>query len=110
MSSFVFGPQVIFKADFSWLETCLASFEVSDANALHYCSFMLHLHQIIAIITSLLSKVTYNTFFWSVYTGFFAEQNLSRLEFCLATHCKNTHYNVISVFRLSAQLFRQWDN
>ena len=63
MSSFVFGAQVVFKADFSWLETCLASFEVSDANALHYCSFMLHLHHIIAIITSLLSKITYNTFF-----------------------------------------------
>ena len=51
------------KAGFSWLETCLASFEVSDANALHYCSFMLHLHHITAIITNLLSKVTYNTFF-----------------------------------------------
>ena len=53
---------------------------------------MLHLHHIIAIIPSLLSKATYNTFFWSVYTGFFAEQNLSRLEFCLATQCKNTQY------------------
>ena len=54
----------VIKADFSCLEICLASFEVSDANALHYCSFMLHdLHHIIAIITSLLSKVTYNTFF-----------------------------------------------
>ena len=72
------------KAGFSWLETCLASFEVSDANALHYCSFMLHLHHIIAIITNWLSEVTYNLF-WRVYTGFFAEQNLSRLEFCLAT-------------------------
>ena len=51
------------KAGFSWLEACLASFEVSDANALHYCSFMLHLHHIIAIITNWLSKVTYNTFF-----------------------------------------------
>ena len=51
------------KAGFSWLETCLASFEVSDANALHYCSFMLHLHHIIAIITIWLSKVTYNNFF-----------------------------------------------
>ena len=40
MSSFVFGPQVVFKADFSWLETCVASFEVSDANALPYCSFI----------------------------------------------------------------------
>ena len=59
--------KVVFKAGFSWLETCLVSF------ALHYCSFMLHLHHI------------------SVYTGFFAEQNLSRLEFCLATQCKNTH-------------------
>ena len=63
MSSFVFGTQVVFKANFSWLETCLASFEVSDANALHYCSFMLHLHHMIVIITSLLSKVTYSTFF-----------------------------------------------
>ena len=53
-----FSRQVFF-----WLETCLVSFEVSDANALHYCSFMLHLHHIIAIITNLLSKVTYNTFF-----------------------------------------------
>ena len=35
MSSFVLGPQVVFKADFSWLESCLASFEVSNANALH---------------------------------------------------------------------------
>ena len=51
------------KAGFSLLETCLASFEVSDANALHYGSFMLHLHHIIAIITNWLSKVTYNTFF-----------------------------------------------
>ena len=51
------------KAGFSWLETCLASFEVSDANALHYCSFMLHLRHIIAIITNWLSKVIYNTFF-----------------------------------------------
>ena len=53
------------KAGFSWLETCLASFEVSDANALHYCSFMLHLQHIIAIITNwlIISKVTYNTFF-----------------------------------------------
>ena len=50
----------MFKASFSWLETCLASFEVSDANALRYCSFML-LHDIIAIITNLISKVTYNT-------------------------------------------------
>ena len=41
----------------------LVSFEVSDANALRYCSFMIHLHDTIAIITSLLSKVTYNTFF-----------------------------------------------
>ena len=38
------------KAVFSWIETCLASFEVSDENALHYCSFVLHLHHIIAII------------------------------------------------------------
>ena len=53
----------MFKAGFSWLETCLASFEVGDANALHYCSFMLQLHKIIAIISNLLSKVTYNTFF-----------------------------------------------
>ena len=51
------------KAGFSWPETCLASFDVSDANALHYCSFMLHLHHIIAIITNWLSKVAYNTFF-----------------------------------------------
>ena len=51
------------KAGISWLETCLASFEVSDANALHSYSFMLHLHHIIAIITNLLSKVTYNPFF-----------------------------------------------
>ena len=51
------------KAGFSWLETCLVSFEVSDANALHYCSVMLHLHHIIAIITNWLSKVTYYTFF-----------------------------------------------
>ena len=51
------------KAGFSSLETCLASFEVSDANALHCCSFMLHLHHIIAIITNWLNKVTYNTFF-----------------------------------------------
>ena len=58
MSPFVFGPEVVSKADFSWLETCLVSFEVSDANLLHYCSFMLHLHHIIAIITSLLSKAT----------------------------------------------------
>ena len=48
---------------FLGLKLALASFEVSDANALHYCSFMLHLPHIIAIITSLLSKVTYNTFF-----------------------------------------------
>ena len=54
------GPQVVFKAGFSWLEICLASFEVSDANALRYCSFMLHQQHIIAIITNLLSKVTYN--------------------------------------------------
>ena len=47
----------MFKAGFSWLETCLASFEVSDANALRYSSFMLLLHHIIAIITNLLSKV-----------------------------------------------------
>ena len=53
----------MFKAGFSWLETCLASFEVSDANTLRYCSFMLQLHHIIAIITNLLSKVTCNTFF-----------------------------------------------
>ena len=53
----------MFKAGFSSLETCLVSFEVSDANALRYCSFMLHLHHIIAIITNLLSEVTYNTFF-----------------------------------------------
>ena len=46
-----------FFPGFSCLETRLVSFEVSDANALHYCSFMLHLHRIIAI-----SKVTYNTF------------------------------------------------
>ena len=38
------------KAGFSWIETCLASFEVSDENALHHCSFVLHLHHIIAII------------------------------------------------------------
>ena len=43
------------KANFSWLETCLVPFEVSDANAFRYCSFMLHLHHIIAVITSLLS-------------------------------------------------------
>ena len=56
---------------------------------LHCCSFMLHLHHIIAIITSLLSMQSNLThLFWSVYTGFFAEQNLSRLEFCLATQCK----------------------
>ena len=72
----------MFKSGFSWLETCLALFEVSDANALHYFSFMRHLHHNIAIISNLLSKVTYNTCFWRVYTGFFAEQNLSRLEFC----------------------------
>ena len=50
----------MFKAGFSWLETYSASFEVSEANALNYCSFMLHLHHIIAIITNSLSKVTYN--------------------------------------------------
>ena len=72
----------MFKSGFSWLETCLASFEVSDANALHYCSFMRQPHHIIAIISNLLSKVTYNNCFWRVYTGCFAEQNLSRLEFC----------------------------
>ena len=43
----------MFKAGFSWLS--LASFEVS--------SYTLHLHHIIAIMTNLLSKVTYNTFF-----------------------------------------------
>ena len=53
----------MFKTGFSWLETYLVSFEVSDANALHYCSFMLHLHHIIAIIANLPSKVTCNTFF-----------------------------------------------
>ena len=53
----------MFKAGFSWLETYLVSFEVVDANALHCCSFMLHLHHIIALITNLLSKVTYNTLF-----------------------------------------------
>ena len=37
--------------------------EISDENALRYCSFMLHLHHIIAAITDLLSKVGYNTFF-----------------------------------------------
>ena len=63
MSFFVLGPQVVFMAGFSWLKTCLASFEVSDANAFRNCSFMLHQHHIIAIITNLLSKVTYNTFF-----------------------------------------------
>ena len=59
------------KAGFSWIETCFASFEVSDANAHHYCSFMLHLHHIIAIITNLLSKVTYNTFFGVFILDFF---------------------------------------
>ena len=53
----------MFKASFSWFKTCLVSFEVSNANALRYCSFMLHLHHIIAIISNLLSKVTYSTFF-----------------------------------------------
>ena len=53
----------MFKAGFSWLETCLALFEVSDTNALHCYSFMLYLQQLIAITTNLLSKVTYNTFF-----------------------------------------------
>ena len=49
----------------SWPWVRLVSFEVSDANALHYFSCILHshLHHIIAIITNLLSKVTYNTFF-----------------------------------------------
>ena len=56
----------MFKAGFSWLEICFVSFEVSDTNALRYCSFTLHLHHIIAIITNLLSKVTYDT-------GIFAE-------------------------------------
>ena len=83
MKCFVFGSISRAQAGFSWLETCLASFEVSDANALHYCSFMLHLHHIkIAIITNLLSKVTYNTSFGV----------LSRLEVCFVTQCKNTCY------------------
>ena len=68
----------------------LVSFEVSDANALRYCSFMIHLHDTIAIITSLLSKVTYNTFLECLH-WFFAEQNVNPLEFCLATQYKNTH-------------------
>ena len=46
----------MFKAGFSWFKTCFASFEVSDANALRYCRFMLHLHHITVIITKLLSK------------------------------------------------------
>ena len=86
------------KAGFSWLETCLAPFEVSDANVLHYFSFMLHLHHIIAIITNLLSKVTCNTFFGVFTHFFFAEQNLSGLEFCLAKQCKNTHYLIAVLF------------
>ena len=40
----------MFNDGFSWLETFLVSFEVSDANALHYYIFMLHLHHIIAIL------------------------------------------------------------
>ena len=92
MSFFVLALQVVFKAGFSLLETSLASFEISDANALRYCSFMLHQHHIIAIITNLLSKVTYNTFFGVFTLDCFAEQNLSRLEFCLASQCKNTQY------------------
>ena len=53
------------QAGFSWLETCLVSFEVSDANALRYCRFTRHLPHIIAIVKYFLSlsKVTYNTFF-----------------------------------------------
>ena len=52
----------MFKAGFSWFETCLASFEVSDVNALRYCSFMLYLHHVITIITNLLST------FFGVFT------------------------------------------
>ena len=83
----------MFKAGFSWLETCLASFEVSDANALRYCSFMLHQHHVIAIITNLLSKVIYDNFFGVITLDLLSGQNLSRLEFCLATQCKNTHFS-----------------
>ena len=52
----------MFKAGFSWLESCLASLEVFDANALRYYSFMLYEHRMIAIITNLLIKATYNNF------------------------------------------------
>ena len=69
------------KEGFSWLETCLASFEVSDANVLYYCSCMLHLHHIMAIITNLLSKVTYNTFFGVFTLGFLLSKTKVDLSF-----------------------------
>ena len=58
MSFFVLGSVRRVRGSISWRETCLVSIEGADANALHYCSFMLHLHHIIAIIPDLLSKVT----------------------------------------------------
>ena len=78
----------MFKARFSWLETCLASFEVSDANALRYCSFMLHLHHIITIITNLLSKVTNNTFFGVFTLDFLLSKTQVDLSLALLTSVK----------------------
>ena len=86
ISFLVFASVNLLKAGFSWVETCLASFEVSVANAPHYRSFMLKVYYIIAYNYNFAKQSNLNTFLEFILE-FFAEQNLSRLEFCIATQC-----------------------
>ena len=61
------------------LTFCLVSSEHSDINVLRCCNFMLHLHRIISTITinKFAKQSNLSHLFWSVYTGFLAEQNSS---------------------------------